>query len=74
MQVGPDCACSGMHAGEQSQLHIRLVLHTTCNTMRARIQYSTPMECLALLLAGMAMSTYGNGESVSQKAMVGMLT
>ena len=46
----------------------------TCNTMRAKIQYSTPMECLALLLAGMAMSTYGNGESVSQKAMVGMLT
>lgn len=32
------------------------------------------MECLALLLAGMATSTYGSGESVSQKAMVGMLT
>ena len=32
------------------------------------------MECLPLLLAGMAMSTCGSGESVSQNAMVGMLT
>ena len=32
------------------------------------------MECLPLLLAGMAMSTCDSGESVSQNAMVGKLT
>jgi hypothetical protein len=42
--------------------------------MRASRKYRTPMECLPLLLAGMAMSTCFIGESVSQNAMVGMFT
>lgn len=33
-----------------------------------------PMECLDLLLVGMATSTNLSGESVSQRAMTGMLT
>jgi len=43
-----------------------------CNTILARSQKRQPMLCLPLLLAGMPMSTYLIGESVSQKAMVGM--
>ncbi len=42
--------------------------------MRASRKYSRPMECLPLLLAGMARSTYSSGESVSQNAIVGMFT
>ncbi len=33
-----------------------------------------PIECLVLLLVGMAMSTNLRGASVSQSAMTGMLT
>lgn len=44
-----------------------------CKTILASNQNKQPMLCFPLLLAGMPMSTYRIGESVSQKAMVGML-
>jgi len=43
-----------------------------CRTILAKSQNRHPMLFLPLLLAGMPISTYRMGESVSQKAMVGM--
>jgi len=43
-----------------------------CRTILANSQNRHPMLCLPLLLAGMPISTNRIGESVSQKAMVGM--
>lgn len=43
-----------------------------CKTILAKSQKRHPMLCLPLLLAGIPMSTYLMGESVSQKAMVGI--
>ncbi|KAG6548104.1 hypothetical protein Mapa_010384 [Marchantia paleacea] len=44
-----------------------------CRTILAKSQNKHPILCLPLLLAGIAMSTCLMGESVSQKAIVGML-
>jgi hypothetical protein len=43
-------------------------------TSRASIHQTRPIEWRPLLLVGMATSTYSVGESVSQRAMTGMLT
>lgn len=43
-----------------------------CRTILANSQYKQPMLFLPLLFAGIPISTYRIGESVSQKAMVGI--
>jgi hypothetical protein len=55
-----------------SQGWAAVIVPLICRTILVSTQYSAPMECLPLLLAGIAMSTCFNGESVSANAMVGM--
>lgn len=43
-----------------------------CRTILAKSQNRHPMLCFPLLLAGIPISTYRIGESVSQKAIVGI--
>ena len=70
-----NCSCSRVtqHSVPRSA-HTHLRTHIAGRTSRARSQYRRPIDCLPLLLAGTATSTKRRGESVSQKASVGMLT
>ena len=70
-----NCSCSSVtqHSVPRSA-HTHLRTHIAGRTSRARSQYRRPIDCLPLLLAGTATSTKRRGESVSQKASVGMLT
>ncbi|MFS7950184.1 hypothetical protein Hanom_Chr07g00580361 [Helianthus anomalus] len=49
-----------------------LITPRICKTILARSQNKHPMLCFPLLLAGIPISTYLIGESVSQKAIVGI--
>lgn len=53
---------------------VRATVPRRRRTSRARSHQTSPIACLDLLLVGMAQSTYERGESVSQRAMTGMLT
>uniref|UniRef100_A0A182VHF1 Uncharacterized protein n=1 Tax=Anopheles merus TaxID=30066 RepID=A0A182VHF1_ANOME len=51
-----------------------VILPRRRSTSRASIHHIRPIECVDLVLHGMAMSTNLTGESVLQNAMTGMLT
>ena len=53
---------------------VRATVPRIRRTSRARSHQIRPIECFDLLLVGMATSTKLRGESVSQRAMTGMLT